>query len=134
MAVELAENSRAFVAALNRRDLDGVADVYAYDAQLVEPLAGLVEGRQQIASFWRAGLDAGIRDAMFVAQYVAQRDDYAYEVGRYTLRLADSDDDARGQVVDRGFYVLIHRRDHEAMWHFLLHVMSPDEPLSDGRE
>jgi ketosteroid isomerase-like protein len=127
VAVERTDNSNSFMAALERRDARAMAASYADNARLVDPLAGVIDGREQICAFWHAGLEAGIRDASFAAQAIAAQEESVFEVGRYTLRLVESEDGAFAPTVDTGVYVLVHRREPSGAWRFALHVLSPDQ-------
>jgi len=120
---DLMASNGSFVAALQAHDLAATADAYAADAKLIAPSADVFEGRSAIAEFWRAGVDAGVADATFDAVTLERSDAVAYEMGHYTLRLQPSDGD---EVLDRGNYVLIHRREADGKWRRLIEMLSPD--------
>lgn len=118
----LAANRDVFVAAMKRRDPDGACSVYAADAYLLPPAAGLVRGRAEICSFWRAGLDSGIADIVLDASVVDDHDGLAFEIGRYTLRLEPADAVA---FVERGNYVHVHQRQPDGSWQRAVEMFSP---------
>lgn len=122
----LAENRAAFVAALAGRDAKAAAAVYAEDARLLPPSADLIEGRQAIAAFWRAGLEAGISDVELEPLQVQPYDGVAYEIGRYALWMEP--DGEAGPVVDRGKYVLVHERQADGSWRRAVEMFNPDAP------
>jgi uncharacterized protein (TIGR02246 family) len=115
----------AFVTSLRRGDAAAAAAVYADDAKLVAPSAELIEGRDAIERFWRAGLDAGISEIELETLDVERQDGLAYEIGRYMLHLDSADG---GAVVDRGKYVLVHERQEDGCWRWAVEMFNPDVP------
>ena len=120
----VAEARAAFVAALGAGDAHAAADVYADDARLLAPSAEPIRGRGAIAAFWQAGVDAGVAEVELDAFELRRHDGFAYELGRYALRLRPHE--GRG-VVDRGKYVLVHERQADGAWRWALEMFSPDE-------
>lgn len=128
----IAEARAAFVTALRRGDAEATSAVYTAEARLLAPSAELLEGREAIASFWRAGLDAGISEVELEELALDRQDGLAYEIGRYALRLQPQEG---GAVVDRGKYVLVHERQDDGTWKRAVEMFSPDVPpvVADGR-
>ncbi len=127
----IAVTRKAFVSALHDGDPAAAASVYTPDARMLPPAAEPVEGRVAIASYWQAGVDAGLTDVSFEAQELRRFDGVAYEIGRYSLRLEPADGTA---VVDRGHYVLVHERQDDGSWRFAVEMFNPDTPPSRGGE
>jgi len=115
----------AFVAALEGGNAKAAADVYADDARLLAPSAELLQGREAIEAFWRAGLEAGISEVELESLELERRDGLAYEIGRYTLQLEPAEG---GTVVDRGNYLLVHERQEDGSWRWAVEMFNPDSP------
>jgi uncharacterized protein (TIGR02246 family) len=125
----IAETTAAFVAALAAGDATAASAVYADDARLMPPATGLVQGRDAIERFWRAGVESGISGVELDVVELARHDGFAYEIGRYALRLQPSD--ARA-VVDEGTYVLVHEQQGDGSWRRAVEMFSPSQPPVDA--
>jgi ketosteroid isomerase-like protein len=112
-----------FVDALRGGDAAAASAVYADDAQLLAPSAELFAGREAIASFWRAGLDAGIAGIELEELTLEGGDSVAWEIGRYALRLEPADGNP---VVDRGKYLLVHERQEDGSWRRAVEMFNPE--------
>jgi uncharacterized protein (TIGR02246 family) len=119
----------AFAAALRGGDAAAAAAVYSDDASLLPPSADRLKGRDAIAAFWRAGVEAGISDVELQALELERVDGFAYEIGRYALRLQPLEG---GPIVDRGSYVLVHARQPDGSWRRAVEMFSPDGPATAG--
>jgi ketosteroid isomerase-like protein len=114
-----------FVAALGGGDAAAASAVYADDAQLLAPSAELFAGREAIAAFWRAGLEAGIAEVELEELTLEGGETVAWEIGRYALKL----EPAEGKpVVDRGMYLLVHARQEDGSWRWAVEMFNPDAP------
>jgi uncharacterized protein (TIGR02246 family) len=121
------DNNDAFTAALAAGDADAVAAVYSPDARLLAPGSELLTGTDAIASFWKAGINAGIRGAKLTTLTIEERDDLAIEVGRYELRIQP---DGADPVTDTGKCVVVHRRNGSGDWRWELDIFNSDTPAS----
>src|SRR5262245_15243553 len=101
-----------FTEAIRSGDPLAASSGYARDARLLAPSAALIEGRPGIESFWRAGLDAGIRAVELEPVRVEARGEGAIEIGRYEIRL----ETPAGSVVDRGTYVHVLEAGPDGHW------------------
>ena len=119
----IAETRAAFVSAVCCGDAAAAAAVYAASARLLAPSAELMQGREEIAAFWQAGIDAGISKVELEALQVEHHDGVAYEVGRYALRLESPEG---ATVVDRGKYALVHERQPDGSWLRAVETFNPD--------
>lgn len=125
LAEAVAETRASFVGAVRDGDAAAAAAVYAEYATLLAPSAEPLKGREAIAAFWTAGVEAGLWDVELEAFELERDTDLAYEIGRYALRLKPPD----GQVVvDRGSYVLVHARQADGCWRWVVEMFNPDAP------
>lgn len=130
-APELIATSRAaFTGALGRGDTRAAASVYAEDALLLPPSAAPLRGRSAIERFWQAGVDAGITAVELASDEVETDTEVAYDIGRYTFHL---DPRETGPVIDRGRYLVVHRRTADGSWSRAAEMFSPDLPEAVGR-
>src|SRR5581483_4486018 len=113
----------AFAEALGRGSAADAAALYAVDGRLLTPAARLIEGRHQIEAYWRAGLAVGLSGVELEAVEFETGGDFAIEIGRYAFTLAI---DGGGPTVDRGKYVVLHRRTTDGTWCRLVDVFNPD--------
>jgi len=100
-ASKVASLARMWEAALARGDAAGMAALYAEDAQLLPPNANTVSGRKNIEIFWRAAMDAGMKNAKVEPLEVESMGSTGSEVGKYTMF------DGAGKVVDAGKYIVL---------------------------
>lgn len=115
----------AFTAALRGGDAAAVGAVYTDDASLLPPSTEPLKGREAITAFWRAGVEAGISEVELDAVELERVDGFAYEVGRYALRLQPV---GGSTVVDRGSYVLVYAQQVDGSWCRAVEMFSPDAP------
>jgi uncharacterized protein (TIGR02246 family) len=93
-----------FMAAFGRGDAAGVAALYTEGAQLLPPNADVMAGQEAIQAFWQGAMGMGIQSAQLEIVEVEGHGDTAIEVSRYTLG-------AGGQVLDRGKYIVVWKRE-----------------------
>ena len=117
------EAQRQFAAAMRGGDSTTAAAAYAVDARLLAPSADVIEGRSRIASFWRAGLEAGIRAVDLVPFRLERRGSIGLEIGHYAIRVQPVDG---GCVVDRGTYLVVHEHRPDGRWARVLEMFTPD--------
>lgn len=122
---EIATSRAGFVAALQRGDHDAASGFYTDDARLLAPSAELLTGRDAIARFWRAGLEAGVEAVALECEQLDLETGgaTAFEIGRYVLRLRPADGPA---IVDRGRYLLVHRLEPDGVWRRAVETFNPD--------
>lgn len=120
----------AFIAALARGDARAASAVYAQDATLLPPLAGPVRGRDTIAAFWRAGLDAGVAAIELEPFSVDGGERLGYEAGRYELLLEPG---GANVITERGSYLLVHALQPDGAWRWAAEMFRPDGPPDVSR-
>jgi ketosteroid isomerase-like protein len=115
----------ALAAALERGDVAAAGACYADDAQLLTPVAGLIEGRQAIEAYWGTGIALGLSSVTFEAWRVERLGARQVEIGRYRVTVEAEPTDARSE---RGTYLVLHRRGVDGTWQRAVDVLDPDEP------
>jgi ketosteroid isomerase-like protein len=108
------------------------AAFYTADARLLAPSAELLTGRDAVARFWQAGIEAGVEHIELSCDEIDLEGsgDVAYEIGHYVLRLHPPDGP---EVTDRGRYLLVHRRESDGGWRRAVETFNPDgDPERDG--
>ncbi len=98
---EIINANKAFVAAFNRGDAAGLADLYTEDGSLMPTHSDIVNGKAGVAAVWQSVFDAGIKQAKLETLEVEGLGAARYEVGKYTLFVEG------GDVADMGKYIVI---------------------------
>jgi ketosteroid isomerase-like protein len=115
--------TRQFLDAIRGGDPVAAAVGYADDARLLAPSSTVIEGRAAIESFWRAGLEAGIRSVEVESVRIDRHGGFAVEIGHYAMRLPQPDGD---DVVDRGSYLRVHEPTPHGGWAWALEAFTPE--------
>lgn len=105
--------------ALARGDARAAAALYAADGKLLSPAAELFAGRRDIEGYWRAGIALGLTGLEVDGVEVEATDGLAVETGRYALS-------GGAIVLDRGKYLVLHRRQADGTWRRAVDVFNPD--------
>jgi ketosteroid isomerase-like protein len=113
-----------FTQGLEKGDAALVASVYGPGARLMPPGSDTLTGAA-IEQFWQSAVDAGLSGALETVS-VEELGDVAIEEGRYTIR-------DRGEVVDHGNYVVVHRRQDDGSWKFDLDIWNSSRPEADQK-
>ena len=116
----------AFIRALRVGDAAAAAAAYTDDARLLAPSTEVLAGRDAVARFWQAGIDAGVEGIELQSDGVELEPggDVATEMGRYVLSLRAA---GGGLVIDRGSYLLVYRR-VDGAWRRAAETFHPDLP------
>jgi ketosteroid isomerase-like protein len=75
--------------------------------------------------FWRKGIEAVVCGLELETLELEQHGDAAFEVGRYLLASAGADAEA---TIDRGKYVVIHRRQSDDSWKWPIEIFNSNPP------
>ncbi len=108
----------------NAKQLEKVVEIYAEDAVYLPPHHDAVHGRQAIREYLKGPLDHGATDLRFEVTYIKQSGDLAYDVGRYSMTVPQSDGSKRP---DRGKYLAVWRRE-KGSWKLVADSWSSDLP------
>ena len=125
MEPSLREARSALAAALAGGDVAAAGACYAEDAQLLTPVAGLIQGRKSIEEYWGTGIALGLSSVCFEARRVERLGARQVEVGRHRVTVETAPSDARSE---RGTYLVLHRRAVDGTWQRAVDVLDPDEP------
>ncbi|MDQ4078917.1 MAG: SgcJ/EcaC family oxidoreductase [Chloroflexota bacterium] len=117
----IAANNEQFMAAYNRGDAAGVADLYTGDGQLLPPNADIQVGREAVAGYWQAVMEAGIKGVELEIMEVEAWGDIASELSRYRLY------NGEGQQLDHGKYIIIWKREDGA-WRIHRDIFNSSTP------
>lgn len=121
---ELDSARSAFVEAVHRHEPATIAGLYSARARLVAPGSNVLRGRDDVAAFWRAGLETGVTDIELAPEDVELLPSVALEVGHYVIRV---EFEPGAEVVDRGRYLLVYRVEH-GRWVRAAEMFAPDVP------
>jgi len=102
---EIAANNERFCAAIEKRDLDIVADSFDADAIMMIPGAPAFEGREAIVGYFGDG--PAVSGAVMTTLKLEETGDTAIEAGVYTMTVSLEGQDP---FTDEGKYVAVHRR------------------------
>jgi uncharacterized protein (TIGR02246 family) len=123
----VAANNRRLAAAAATGDAGAMASVYEDEARLLPPNADAIRGRDDIGSYWEAGIEMGLRRLELETLELQHTDGLAVEVGRCTY-LMDSDD---GKApAETGKYVVVHRRQPDGSWRRAVEIFNWDAPVT----
>lgn len=125
MEPNIREARFALAAALERGDVTAAGACYADDAQLLTPVAGLIQGRKAIEEYWGTGIALGLSSVSFEARRVERLGARQLEIGRYRVTVETEPTDAR---FERGTYLVLHRQAVDGTWQRAVDVLDPDEP------
>jgi ketosteroid isomerase-like protein len=110
-----------FAQGLEKGDADVVASVYAPDARIFPPGEEVLTG-PAIQAFWQGAIDSGVTGALETVT-LEEHGDVALEEGRYELRAGD-------EVVDRGKYLVVHRRQPDGTWRLGVDIWNSSQPAA----
>jgi uncharacterized protein (TIGR02246 family) len=112
----------AFAQGLEKGDAEAMASAYAPDARLLPPGEPPRTG-SAIQEYWQGAIDSGVSGGALTTVSVEEHGDVAVEEGSYEIR-------GGGEVVDRGKYVVVHRRQPDGTWKFGLDIWNSDHPAT----
>jgi len=111
------DGNAKFGEAVRQGDGAAIAALYTEDATLLPPDSEMIKGKTGIEAFWKGGLQMGIKDAVLTTEGVFASGDFAYEIGRYALKIQPEGTEPTGQ---KGKYVVVWKKTPEGVWK--LHV------------
>ena len=110
---EIDVSTERFLQELARGDAAAVASAYDEHAVLLPPTGEVVRGRRAIESFWRSGIEIGVRALELESLGHGEAGCLVYEVGRYRMVMERADDQP---TLEHGAYVVLHRQDPDGSW------------------
>jgi ketosteroid isomerase-like protein len=120
-------------AAIAAKDAERTAAFYAVDAVLLPIAEPIVEGRAAIQEEWRHtfGIPGFSNTVRLVASDVSSAGDLGYTRGTYASPMLGPDGK---QVVERGKWVSVWKRDASGNWRIVLDISNTDAPPPDHQE
>lgn len=113
MQTEIDASNGRFLEELARGDATAAAAVYAAGAILLPPTGEVIRGRKAIESFWRSGIEIGVRSIELERLEHSEADRVLYELGRYRMLVHRAEHEPK---LERGAYVLLHRQEPDGSW------------------
>lgn len=113
----IAEGNAKFGEAVRKGDGAAIAALYTDDATLLPPDSDMIRGREGIEAFWKGGLQMGIKEAVLTSVDVYGAGDFAYEIGRFALKIQPEGQPA---IEQKGKYVVVWKKTSDGAWK--LHV------------
>jgi len=95
-----------FMATYDRKDSNGMAELYTEEGQLLPPNGDFVRGKQALREFWQSIMDMGIVSIRLETGEVEQHGDTAIEVSKGSL-FVDGNEPA-----DEVKYIVIWKREN----------------------
>jgi uncharacterized protein (TIGR02246 family) len=121
----IASAVRNFTEAFERGDSAAVAAWYSRDATLLPPDSPMLKGADAIQTFWQGAMDMGVKEARLETLEVEERDDLAYEVGKFELTAQPQDG---GSVKMKGKYVVVWKKEEGGGWKMHVDIWNGDAP------
>jgi ketosteroid isomerase-like protein len=113
VGAEIDASNERFLQELARGDATAAASAYDEHAILLPPTGEAIRGRKAIESFWRSGIEIGVRAVELEPLERGDAGQLVYEVGRYRMVLQPAKDQPR---LERGAYVVLHRQEPDGSW------------------
>jgi ketosteroid isomerase-like protein len=110
---EIDASSGRFLEELAKGDAAAAAAVYAEGAILLPPTGEVIRGRKAIESFWRSGIEIGVRSVELQRIEHSEADRLLYELGRYRMLVQRAGHEPK---LERGAYVHLHKQEPDGSW------------------
>jgi ketosteroid isomerase-like protein len=110
---EIDASNERFLQELARGDAAAAASAYDEHAILLPPTGEAIRGRRAIESFWRSGIEIGVRAVELEPLERGKAGQLVYEVGRYRMVLQPVGDQ---RTLERGAYLVLHRQEPDGSW------------------
>jgi uncharacterized protein (TIGR02246 family) len=119
-------NNRRFIEVFNKGDGAAVAAMYATDARLLPPNSPMIEGRQNIQTFWQGFISMGVKIVKLDVDQVEASGNLAIEVGHYSLTIPAA---GGGTITDEGKYVVVWKRQGRN-WKLAVDIFNTNMPAA----
>jgi ketosteroid isomerase-like protein len=130
MRTEIDASNGRFLEELARGDAAAAAAVYAEGAILLPPTGEVIRGRKAIESFWRSGIEIGVRSIELQRLEHSEADRLLYELGRYRMLVQRAEHEPK---LERGAYVLLHRQEPDGSWRRAVDMFNTTAPSDSPR-
>jgi ketosteroid isomerase-like protein len=118
----ITSRSEAWEAALNAKDIDGLAALYTDDTRLMPPNLEMSTGHDAVRAAFGGMIDAGLSADLTSAE-ASVSGDVGYNLGNYKLMAGED-------VVDVGKYIEIWRRGSDGEWRIANDIWNSDKPAA----
>ena len=125
MRTEIDASNGRFLEELARGDAAAAAAVYAEGAILLPPTGEVIRGRKAIESFWRSGIEIGVRSVELQRLEHSEADRLLYELGRYRMLVQRAEHEPK---LERGAYVLLHTQEPDGSWQRAVDMFNTTPP------
>lgn len=119
-SAEIMKANENFMNLFNAGDIDKFASVYTDDARLLPPNGQIVTGRNNIKTFWKGMMEAGIKPVL--------KTDSAHRYGKTVIEEGTVAIHAGDQVVDQVKYIVIWKKVN-GVWKMHQDIWNSNNPL-----
>jgi uncharacterized protein (TIGR02246 family) len=123
------EGNGKFSNAIRKGDGAAIATLYTEDATLLPPDSDMVKGRAGVEAFWRGGLQMGIKEAVLTTVDVAGAGDFAYEIGRFALKVQP---EGKEVIEQKGKYVVVWKKAPKGVWKLHVDIWNSGPAVTRG--
>jgi uncharacterized protein (TIGR02246 family) len=121
----LEEANAKFCEALRQGDTAAVASLYTDDARLLPPNSEIIQGKQDVETFWGGAMQMGVKDAILTTVDVIGMGDMVFEIGKYVLTIQPEGQDA---VEDSGKYIVLWKKVADGEWKLHVDIWNTNLP------
>lgn len=119
------EGNAKFAEAVRQGDGAAIAALYTEDATLLPPDSDLIQGRVGIETFWKGGLQMGIKEAVLTTVDVSGGGDFAYEIGKYAIKIQP---EGQEPLEQQGKYVVVWKKTSDGTWKLHVDIWNTGPP------
>src|SRR4030043_713390 len=123
------DGNAKFGEAVRKGDGAAIAALYTEDATLLPPDSDMLKGRAGIESFWKGGLQMGIKEAVLTTVDVSGAGDLAYEIGRFALKVQP---EGKEVIEQKGKYVVAWKKAPDEVWKLHVDIWNSGPAVTKG--
>jgi uncharacterized protein (TIGR02246 family) len=106
--------------AVRAGDASALAGLYTEDTRLLDPKAGMIQGREGVEAYWAGALQMGIKEVVLTTVEVMGMDDMVCEFGKADLTIQPEGMD---EIKDQGMYLVIWKKAVDGTWKMYVDIM-----------
>ncbi len=119
----IAEANIKFGEAIRSGDATALASLYTEDTRLLEPMGGLIQGREGVEAYWARAFQMGIKEIVLTTVDIMNMDDMICEFGKAYLTIKPEGQD---EIKDVGRYLVIWKKAADGTWKMYVDIMLSD--------